>query len=187
MISDIFGNYWTKKFTDIYSNVDSFIADYKDNGIPAKISDESINTLFYLLYARYGNSHIMNFDETQFKYKLFSIIFMYGPTWEKRLEIQDRVRTLTEDEIRQGTSSINNYAQATGTDGTNTKTTKDLDGVNNQSRTMYEKDKLTAYNNLTMLLETDVTKDFIDKFSKLFLQVVASQEPLYYSSMEEEQ
>lgn len=181
---NVFGDYWTKKFTDIYSDVNLFLDDYKNNGIPAKISDESVNTLFYLLYARYGNSHIINFDENQFKYKLFSIIFMYGPTWEKRLDIQDKIRALTEEDIRQGTASINNYAQATGSDNTNTKSTKDLDGVNNQSRTMYEKDKLTAYNNLTMLLKTDVTKEFIDKFNKLFLQIAQPQKPLYYISEE---
>lgn len=180
-----FGNYWTKKFTDFYSTVDLFKEDYKSNGLPVKLNDTSIETLYYLLYARYGNSHIMNFDETQFKYKLFSIIFMYGPTWEKRLEIQDNLRNLTEDEIREGTSTINNFAQATGSSSTNTKTTKNLNGVNNQSRTMYEKDKLSAYNNLIGLLETDVTKEFIDKFKQLFLLVARPQEPLYYISEED--
>ena len=43
-------------------------------------TDANATTLYYLLYARYGNSHIVNTDENQFTYKLFSTIFMYGPT-----------------------------------------------------------------------------------------------------------
>ena len=50
--------------------------------------------MYYLLYARYGNTPIANYDQTQWKYKMFSIIFQYGPTWEKRLSIQDTLRGL---------------------------------------------------------------------------------------------
>ena len=90
--------YNTKKFTDFYSNVDAFLQDYKSNGLPTTISDANAKTLFFLLYAKYGNSSISNLDENQFKYRLFSIIFQYGPTWEKRLSIQDRLRNLEEKE-----------------------------------------------------------------------------------------
>ena len=50
--------------------------------------------MYYLLYARYGNTPIANYDQTQWKYKMFSIIFQYGPTWEKRLGIQTTLRGL---------------------------------------------------------------------------------------------
>lgn len=55
----------TKLFTDIWEDADSFLEDYKDSGIPTSISDASATTLFYLLYARHGNSAIGNLDETQ--------------------------------------------------------------------------------------------------------------------------
>lgn len=161
-------------FADIYSNVDDFITDYKSIGKDAlnypnvAESDNNIKTLYYLLYAKYGNSVIINFDVTQFKFKLWSTVFMYGPTWEKRLTVQNLIRNLTDNDILEGGAQINNYAQATGSDATNTKNTKDLDGVNSQNRTMIQRDKLTAYNNLVALLETDVTKEFIDKFGNLF-------------------
>ena len=57
--------YNTKKFTDFYSNVDAFLQDYKNNGLPTTISDANAKTLFYLLYAKYGNSSISNLDENQ--------------------------------------------------------------------------------------------------------------------------
>ena len=72
------------------------------------MEDTNIATLYYLLYARYGNSVISSYDETQFMYKVFSTMFMYGPTWEKRLYIQGKVRTLDETQIIVGSKRINN-------------------------------------------------------------------------------
>ena len=72
--------YNTKKFTDIYGSLNDFINDYNTLGIPKTIKDESATTLYFLLYGKFGNSPIANFDENQFKYKLFSTVFMYGPT-----------------------------------------------------------------------------------------------------------
>ena len=83
-----FPKFDTKLFTEIWEDSDSFLADYQDIGIPTTISTTNATTLYYLLYAKYGNSPIANFDENQFKYKIFTIIFQYGPTWEKRLDIQ---------------------------------------------------------------------------------------------------
>lgn len=85
-MSKMLPQYSTVLFCDIYSDVDEFIADYKntstdfENGIPPMISDTNATTLFYLLYGRYGNNPIANRDITQFKYKLFSVIYQYGPT-----------------------------------------------------------------------------------------------------------
>ena len=69
-------------FTDVFDNVVDFVNEYKGSGLYTEIntiSDENLNLTFYLLYARYGNSAITNRDVHQFKYKLFSTIFMYGP------------------------------------------------------------------------------------------------------------
>ena len=79
----MFPQYSTIKFTDVWDNAEEFVADYKDCGLYAansKISDTSAETLFYLLYARYGNNPIANRDVTQFQYKVFSVIYQYGPT-----------------------------------------------------------------------------------------------------------
>lgn len=72
--------YETKLFCELYSDAEDFIKDYHDVGLPVTISDTTATTLFYLLYSRYANNPIANWDETQFKYKLFSIIWQYGPT-----------------------------------------------------------------------------------------------------------
>lgn len=89
-----FPHYQTILFTDVYGEVNDFIYDYNNVGIPKTISVENCMTLYYLLYARYGNSPIANWDVTQFKYKVFSTIFQYGPVWEKKLSVQEALRNL---------------------------------------------------------------------------------------------
>lgn len=89
-----FPHYQTVLFTDVYGEVNDFIYDYNNVGIPKTISVENCMTLYYLLYARYGNSPIANWDVNQFKYKVFSTIFQYGPVWEKKLSVQEALRSL---------------------------------------------------------------------------------------------
>ena len=182
----LFGNYITRKFTDIFPKVSDFITEYKNCGIPNLISDASATTLYYLLYARYGNSHIANTDENQFKYKVFSTTFMYGPTWEKRLEVQDKLRKLSDDDLRLGSKQINNHAYNPSS-APSTGTLEELEFINEQGTLNYKKGKVDSYMWLMDALKTDVTKSFIDKFETLFLMIVEPQEPLWYVTDIEEQ
>lgn len=86
--------YDTKLMTEIWDSAEDFLYDYQTVGIPMTINLQNATTLYYLLYARYGNTPIANYDEQQFKYKVFSVIFQYGPTWEKRLSVQGILRNL---------------------------------------------------------------------------------------------
>lgn len=174
----MYGHYRTRKFTDIYMNVDSFLEDYRNNGIPATITDESASTLFYLLYARFGNSHISSSDENRFKYNLFSIVFSKGPTWEKKLEIQEKLRDLTEAELLQGNKAIYNSALNPST-APSTDSLEELNYINQQNTTQYKRNKVEAYSLLIELLKNDVTTDFIDAFQILF-NPFGSELPLYY-------
>ena len=181
MYNSEYGNYRTKKFTDFYQNAQDFVNDYHLCGIPSTITDDTATTLYYLLYARYGNSHIISSDENQFKYKMFSIIFQYGPTWEKRLDIQNKLRNLTEDELMRGTKAIYNTANNPGTEPS-TGSLEELPYINNQNTTGYKKSKMDAYANLLSLLDTDVTEDFIKRFGKLFITILEPREPLWYTT-----
>lgn len=91
--------YDTKLMTEVWDSAAKFVTDYKNVGIPTTITDNNATTLYYLLYARYGNTPIANYDENQFKYKIFSVIFQYGPTWEKRLEVQGLLRQMSLDDM----------------------------------------------------------------------------------------
>ena len=168
-----------KTFAECWDNVDSFISDFKKCGIPQLIKDESASTLYYLLYASYGNSTIRNSDINQFKYGVFSTIYKYGPTWEKRIDIQDKLRNLNEAELLAGGKAIYNTALNPSTEP-GTDTTEELDYINQQNVTKNVRSKLNAYNELMVLLKTDVTGDFIEKFKKLFKQVATKEMPLIY-------
>lgn len=168
--------YDTKTFTEIYENVNDFIYDYNNIGLPKIISVENCSTLYYLLYAKFGNSPIANYDENQFKFKLFGIIWQYGPTWEKRLEIQSILRDLKEPELLTGSKAIYNHAFNPGeiaSEGTSATTNQpELQYVNDQNVTNYTKSKMDAYMQLWDLLDTDVTSEFINRFKGLFKQFV---------------
>lgn len=176
-------SYRNVKFSDVYGDVNTFIEDYENVGIPVTIGTNTASTLYYLLYAQYGNDIVANADLTQFKYKLFSLIFRYGPTWEKRLDIQEKLRTLSDQDIFTGNRQIYNKAANPST-SPSTFVDKELDYINEQTVALNRKGKLEGYALLNDLLATDVTGEFIAKFKPLFLVMVAGEEPLWYVTEE---
>lgn len=186
MIYDsVYGNYRTRKFTDIWDAYEVFFQEFKDSPFKDALKDESIKLTFYLLYSQYGNSHIANADENQFKYKLFSIMFMVGPTWEKRLEVQKILRDLSEDELILGAKQIHNHAFNPGT-APGTSTLEELTTINDQNTSSYKRSKLEAYTLLWDLLKLDVSKIYVKEFKNLFLAIVEPQEPLWYITERED-
>lgn len=175
----MYGYFRTRTFCDIFPDFDTFLAEVKESQIEVPISDSSLKNLYYLLYARYGNSHISSFDENQFKYSVFSIIFMYGGAWEERYKIQKEIKLLTESELKEGNRTINNSAYnpdiLPSTDNLEALPYITQQTTANQARGKLE--ALVAKNNQIL---TDVTEDFISKFKKLFLKVVFPEEPGWY-------
>ena len=171
-----------KKFNEFWGyDVDGFIEEAKTNGIPLLISEDTARTAYYLLLAEFANSTIANDDENQFKGRLFSTIFKYGPTWEKRLDVQAKIRALTEEEISRGAKQIINKAEHPGTEP-GTAYLDELPLISEQTAVSSKRDKLTGYNNLMALLETDVTASFLDRFRPLFMKCVAPERPLLYKN-----
>ena len=144
--------YDTNLFCEIWDSSASFLADYNNTGteftnqVPTTISQENALMTYLLLFSRYGNNPIANYDVNQFKNKIFTIIWQYGPAWEKRLSMQEDIRNLTLQEITQGTktdwsmegtqsqnnsgtdTTINNHAYNPSTAPT-TQSTNELDYI----------------------------------------------------------
>lgn len=177
--------YQTKTFATVFPKVDDFILCYNEGKIPALLEEKDVHTLYYLLYARYANSPIANLDENQWKYKMLSVIFQYGPAWVKRLEIQAKIRGLTDEEIIIGSKAIYNRALNPDTIPS-TKSLEELERIDEQNTTNYKKSKLEAYSMLMENIRVDVSEVFLQKFDKLFLTVVANQYPAIYESEEED-
>lgn len=147
--------YDTNLFCEIWDSSDSFLADYNNTGteftnqVPSVISQQNALMTYLLLFSRYGNNPIANYDVNQFKNKIFTIIWQYGPAWEKRLSMQEDIRNLTLQEITQGTktdwssegtqsqnnsgtdTTINNHAYNPST-APSTQTTNELDYIDQQ-------------------------------------------------------
>lgn len=187
----------TRSFCDIFlpakeetdkTSYDKFREMFNDSGIPLKITEENLETLFYLLYAKHGSDPISNPDENQFKYDLQSRIFMYGPAWQKRLQIQNEIISLTVDDVVKGGEAIYNTAQAPGTAIAGLVDSEGkLDFLNSQNTTTYKKTKLEGLASLNALIEKDVTKEFLNRFKDLFMVVpVRSHIPTFITEKEEE-
>ena len=201
----IFKEQWEQKSYDIYNfptfsdefpSATEFKDYYLNCGIPAKLLDiNNINTVYYLLYAQYGNTPISFTDENQFRYNVMTRIFMYGPSWERRLQVQDRIRALSEEELSNGSMQIYNNALNPSTP---IKTSKSVEGgtpivsnegtmsskqigyINGQNVTINKRGLLEGFAMLEALLVTDVTKDFVRKFNDLFcINASAQRTPLY--------
>lgn len=177
--------YNTKTFTDIYPDTDTFISDYNSLSFPTTLSESDIMIVYYLLYARYANNPIANWDETQFRYKLFGIIWQFAPTWKKKLDIQSKLRELTDEDISKGTMAIYNSALNPQNEPS-TDSLDELTYINSQNTTGYKKSKIDAYSSLWGVLTDDVTETFVRKFSVCFKKFVSPAFPAIFEEDEHE-
>ena len=175
----------TKTFTEVYDSWEDFLTD-SGTIFDLNITESNLKTLYYLLYARYGNNFITNWDENQFKAKLWGLIWQYGPTWEKRLDIQEKLRNIGDEQLLEGARAIYNHAFNPSTDPS-TATLTELTYINDQNTTNYKKSKMDAYTQLWNLLATDVTEDFISKFKTLFKKAIAPFTILYESEEDDDE
>lgn len=183
-----YGGYRTRTFADIFPDVETWFA-YEEN-CPIAIDLEAAGMLtneqlYYLLYARYGNRHIAMDDENRFIYALWSIIFQYGPTVSRNYQIQISLRDLTKEQLILGSKAIYNHSFNPST-APSTSTLEELTTINAQNTTQYKRSELEAYAQLMALLENDVLEEFLNKFNRLFIKVIAPDYPLLYETNPED-
>lgn len=178
--------YNTPTFCDVWHKAADFLADCKDADIELKISDDNCTTLFYLLYAKWGNNPIANRDICQFKYKVFSIIFQYGPEWQRKLEIQDTLRNLPESDILKASEGIVNMASNPDTPPS-TGLTEELPFVNGQTVNKIKKSKVEAYRFLWSALNSNLTDEFLKRFEPCFSKFLDKNVSVIYCSDEEDE
>ena len=175
-IERFIGQYGTVTFGEAFPTSTQFSTEFKASAyyslLGNEFTDTSIDLVYYLLLAKYEANPTANQDVSLFKNKLFSIIFKYGPTWQKKLDIQKKLRTLTESDIILGTTTIYNRAsnpeQAPTTD-----TIDELTYINDQNTQKFKRNKTSAYSELYSLLRDNITDAFIDHFKVCFRMIVA--------------
>ena len=181
--------YITKTFAEVYPSYDDFKSDYNDliglvSGGITPLKAGNIQATYYLLYARYGNTPIVNYDETQWKMKIMANIVTYGPIWEKKKQIQIDLRALTEAELLQGAKQIYNHAFNPSTEPS-TQEMEELTHINDQNVTNNKKSKMEAYSILWANLHVDATDEYLNKFKNCFSRFVGDQYPIIYTDEED--
>lgn len=184
--SSLYGNYRTRTFADIFSDFPIFYEEWSNTVFAENIEELKTDLIFMLLYSRYGNSNIASSDENRFKYQLFSIIFQYGPTWQKELETQKEIRSLTIEQLQEGSRNIVNNASNPATTPS-TVDTEELPYVNQQNVSKAKRSRVDGYALLLSLLKDDVTENFLARFRNLFLTIVEPDRPLWYTTYPEEE
>ena len=186
MATKLTNQYNTMTFGQIWKDSTDFKNDYASCPLAGAITTDSQETLFYLLYGRHGNDPIANQSVNQFKAKVFSIIFQYGPAWEKRLAIQKDLTTMTADEIQSGSKSISNHA-SNPSSAPGTEQQLEIPFVDAQDVSHIKRGKLEGYSLLLDLLKTDVTEEFLRQFQHCFKAFVRPEKTLLFVDYEEEE
>lgn len=180
------GVYNNRIFSDIFPDVNQFLQEYLDSGLAvetSRISDEYTKVLYWLLMARYRNEVPECNDENRFKAAVFATMFKYGPTWETKLKLQNKVRgMLDSEELFDGSTAIYNSSLAPGTKLTDVF--DPIKTVNQQNANKWKKNKLEGYATLMEVMKTDVSEAFLDKFSKLFREFMLPDSNLIYTTSE---
>lgn len=183
-----YGGYRTRTFADVFPSEEDFTENFTESPLNTVEVQELLPTLYYLLYARYGNSHSVYSDENQFVFGIFSTIWQWGPAWAKELEIQKAVRAATKERDENGNpifqlsgKEIYNHSYNPSTEPSNS-TLEELQTINSQNTSNKKKSPMEGYATVLALLEKDVSESFLDKFKKHFIKMIAPDYPLLYTT-----
>ena len=184
--------YTTKTFADVWKDYTAFSTDYASliglvsGGLATPLTADNQQAIYYLLYAKYGNTPIICEDEMQWKMKMMSVIITYGPTWQRKKAIQISLRALEEADLLQGAKQIYNHAFNPSTTPS-TDELEELTHINDQNTSNNKKSKMEAYSILWANLHVDATDEFLQKFNKCFCRFVGDQFPTIFITEEEEE
>lgn len=170
-------NYTPRTFLEVFPTSDSFYENWHSAPyeVLTELSVSTINIIYNLLVSRYGNSHITGNNEDLWKKRISATIFQFAPTWEKKLEIQKKLRSLNDTELLTGSKVVydKSYNPSTVIEGGPNNEFGEIDTVNEQTKSKNVRSKMEAYAMLTDLLDRDITEEFITRFKTLFRRVIA--------------
>lgn len=179
----LFGSNLTRKFSDIFPNLETFQNEWKE--LPYKalgdVTDDDIKLTYYLLVGQYGDSTIASTDEFQFEMKLFSLIWQHAPLWAREVALQKEVRALTLSDITKGSKSIFNHSYNPSTEPS-TGTETELTTINEQNVSIQKRDTLKAIMDYEGILSANPTSYYLSMFKGLFITIVEPQSEALYGS-----
>lgn len=178
--------YSTELFGEIFPDLETwqeYCTEFGD--LTGVVSTPYLKILYYLLSAKYTNNPICNLSISQFYLKIASIIYEFGPAWEKRLKLQKNIRELTEDELLTGFKQIYNEAYNPNS-APSTNTIDELTYINAQKVNKAKRSKIDAYMLQWEAIRSDVTEDFLRRFKDCFMKFLVVPLPVLYVEDDEE-
>lgn len=134
---------------------------------PNTMKDTDLNVLWALLYGRHGNDGIRSGEVARWQAQLYSIIYAYGPTWACRKSIQERLRTMDDNQLREGTTAIHNNAVNPST-APATTAFDPLPYINNQSAQGSKRSVMEGLVGQAAVLDDTLDEQFLVRFDGLF-------------------
>lgn len=131
-------------------------------------------SFYNLMKARHGTDVIVG-DVDHWELRFFSIMYEYGPYWARQMSIQKSLLTMSDNELREGSLSIYNTALNPADTPSGKFSGGDIpkiETLNSQNTTTYQKTKKDAYVELSVILNTNYTEDFLRRFDKLFKKIL---------------
>lgn len=165
-----FSEVWTSA-TDLRSTYDNF---FSLSSHPLDGFDWAV--FYYLCAGRWGNTEIIVPDSalSRWETRFCSIVFQFGPTWAKQLQIQEKLRSLSDEDLLKGSLMVSTNALNPAEKPSGMFDALDMpkvDTIQQQATSQSRRSKLDAYAALSSLLRTDVTESFLIRFDSLFKSV----------------
>lgn len=180
MYNTYYSHFRTPTFSEVFPDFETFKNEYNELGLNYTMEDQYLKSLYILLLGRYANSHTANASIDIFKIQVSSIIYEYGPSWEKRMKLQKDLRDLTLADYQEGSRALYNHSYNPST-SPGTFSDNELQTIDDQNVTKYKKSKVEALTLGYSSIITDVTESFIGKFRRLFVKVLMTGNPLLYA------
>lgn len=191
MYDGYIGSYSTRTFGEIFPTSTDFATFYSSCGVPAKLRTRTtlaqydINAIYALLCAEYMNEHVRSASEDRFKLAVMKTIFSYGPTWQREMEMQDKLLDMTDADMLKGSKQLYNHAANPNTTPA-VSSVEELTYIDDQNATHNFRNALDAYGDLMSLLDDKPTERFISKFKPLFGVIAYPGNTIYFESEEDE-
>lgn len=94
------------------------------------------------------------------------------------MELQQTLRNLTDEQLEGGNIVLNNTVLNEGTVVDDPKNL--LSRINNQNASITQRGAIERINSVLMLLKTDVTENFLDRFKFIFGAITTPSDNLVY-------
>lgn len=167
-----------KTFEEIFPNGAGIYSAMVANNLIQFFPDQLSWSLIYgVFYGKFGGCQVTvpEEGEERWKARFAAILWQYGPTWYKSLQIQETLRNMSEEDLIKGSFQVSTQALNPAQKPTNSMSGIDMpivDTINAQSTNQYRKNKTDAYSSLMFLLKNDVTEPFLRRFEPLFRRIL---------------